>query len=70
MELVNDIYWVYSIDEAKEPMEECQRKRFDRFVKYNPTVDLDNGQLGIYKHTLNKFYAQFGYNYWDRINES
>lgn len=70
MELVNEIYWVVPINDVLEQLEDCQKERFLRFTQRHALVDLDNGELGIYKKDLEKFYWQFGYNFMDRLNEN
>lgn len=69
MILVNSCDWVISIKEVEDQLEECQKARFRRFVDRHRIVPLPNNEVGIYKKDLDKFYRQFGYFFWDRINE-
>jgi hypothetical protein len=68
MELVNDIYWAYSIDDL-DLSEGRQQDRFTAFMSHRHCPPLSDGSIGYYKTDVNEFYKTYGYSYWDRINE-
>ena len=69
MILLNDIYWAIPYKEAYDNLEPCQRRMFKKFMDRQSLPATDDGELAIYKETLDKFYQQFGYYFFDRLNE-
>lgn len=69
MELANDIYWVVPVKEIMEQLEDCQKDKFNKFLTRHSVAELENGELGLSKKDVDKFFWQFGYHFWDRLNE-